>query len=488
MRVCRKVRFIEPHGRQGRPFNVWLAKWPLLGPITLATILHERGYDAAVYNENVSGPLTENSAAYQDICSADVVGFSIMTPTAARGYQLADQIKRDAPKARIVFGGIHATFMTSEALVHGDIVVRGEGERVIEQIASGEIESGVVTGLPLENLDSIPTLNYELMRDFDTLILRAYRRDLYDLPVMASRGCPYRCTFCSVSRMFGQQVRRQSTGKVWKDLSRYREQGFRRFFFYDDNFTSNREWTRDLMGKIKPLDIRYSAQTRADFHWLDGPRSLLDRPLLHAMREAGGYVLYIGYETIDDSTASEWRKGYRGGHMLRERLVEDTRILHGNDFWIHGMFVVGPQHGMETMDQIVRFARQTKIETMQISILTPFPGTPLFDQMRPHVIFREFPQDWDFYDGTHCVYRHGRLGIRGLQEAVLEAHRRFYRRHGLSLRRIRDAFEQKVPLGDRLRVLWSNARVASKTLRQWNEETKMFLELASRREATSLNR
>ena len=79
----RTVIFIEPQGRAGRPFSAWIGRWPLLGPITLATILPERGYDAWVYNENVSGPLPENADAYAEVCAADVVGISIMTPTAA---------------------------------------------------------------------------------------------------------------------------------------------------------------------------------------------------------------------------------------------------------------------------------------------------------------------------------------------------------------------------------------------------------------------
>ena len=117
---ARKVRLIEPRGRPGRPFNAWIGRWPLLGPITLATILHDRGFDVAVYNENISGSVLDNPAAYEDICSADMAGVSIMTSTAARGYAIADRIKRDAPNVKVVFGGVHATFLPDEALPHGD--------------------------------------------------------------------------------------------------------------------------------------------------------------------------------------------------------------------------------------------------------------------------------------------------------------------------------------------------------------------------------
>ena len=454
-----------------------MSRQPLLGPLTLATLLDRRGYDAAVYNENVSGPLEDHEQAYDDVCSADVIGISIMTPTAARGYALADRIRRDAPGKTIAFGGIHATFMSHEALAHGDIVVRGEAESVIEPLAAGAARSGIIDSPPLKDLDFLPAPDYRLMRDFDGLLAQFPSHGLYHLPIMASRGCPYRCSFCSVSRMFGQKVRRRSVDKVYQDIRSYVEQGFREFLFYDDNFTSNRDWTRDLMCRIRPLGVRIRAQTRIDFPWLDRARKLLDRALLDAMRRGSASTLYVGYETIDDSTAAQWHKGYRGQGVLRERLLEDTRILHDSGFWIHGMFVVGPHHTDKTVDQIFDFSRQARLESIHLSILTPLPGTPLFEEMRPHLIFTDFPQDWDYYDGGHCVYANSRLGVQRLQETVLSTHRKFYRGYRWSLRRIRDALGEKAPLKDRLRWAWSTAQVAQRTLKEWEEETRIFLEL-----------
>jgi len=472
----RKIRFIEPLGRAGRPFNAWIRRWPLLGPITLASILHERGYDVAIFNENVSGSLLDSPEAYDDVCSADVVAISIMTPTAHRGYELADRIRRDAPHTTVTFGGVHATMLPQEALAHGQVVCCGEGENVIEDIASGAINSGVVRAAPLQDLDALPRLNYGLMRDFEQLVAERRRRELYELPVMTSRGCPYGCRYCSVTRMFGRKVRRQSVEKVYSDLCGYAGEGFRHFFFYDDNLTVNRAWARELLERLSPLQIRFNAQVRTDFHWTDRARTRTDQALLRAMRRAGADVLYVGYETVDDSTAQAWGKGYGGRNSLRHRLLEDTAVLHDSGFWIHGMFILGPQHTRRTADQIVDFARRGRLESMQISLLTPFPGTPLFDEMRPHLIFTDFPSDWDYYDGTHCVYRHARLGVETMQKTMLDAHRRFYRWGGWSLRRARAMTANRLPLADKLAFLWSNARTARATLRQWREEVGLFLE------------
>ncbi len=477
----RKIRFVEPGSRPGRPFNAWIRRWPLLGPIILATILDEQGHDVAVYNENISGHLESNRDALRDVCGSDVVAITIMTATANRGYDLARSIRAAGSSATIVFGGAHATFRPEEALQYGDVVVCGEGENVIRAIAAGDIRQGIVRPDPPEDLDNLPTLNHELMIDFDRLLKSAGRRSLYELPMMTSRGCPHGCIYCSVTRMFGRKVRRQSPEKVEEDLKRHMARGFRRVFFYDDNLTADRAWTKELLARMEPMGLHWNAQARIDLHWSDPQRRELDDDLLAAMRRSGGDVLYVGYETIDDRTAGRWGKGYRGGRSLRERLFEDTRILHDQDFWIHGMFMLGPEHDEENIDSIVKFARKAGIETIQLSILTPLPGTPLFEQMQDRLIFTDFPADWNYYDGTHCVYRHDRMGIGPLQRAVLSAHRRFYRSIRPGLRRLVKVIHDDARTQDKLRRLWHHARMARSIFRQWNKETAQFLQQVARK-------
>ena len=475
------MRFIEPGGRAGRPFNAWIARWPLLGGITLATILHERGYDAGVYNENVSGPLEDNEPAMQDVLSADVVGIGIMTATASRGYALARWVKQQAPHITVVLGGVHATMLPHEAAAYADVVVCGEGETVIEPIAAGLITEGIVRAEPLANLDALPTLNHFLMRDFDRLLAGCRKRYLYELPVMTSRGCPHACTYCSVTRMFGRRVRRQSVGKVMHDLQRYAEQGFTTLFFYDDNFVTDRAWTRSLLERMRPMRLQFKTQSRIDFHWLDAARRHRDDGILRAMRHAGALLLFIGYETIEEETASQWCKGYRGSARLASRLAEDTRILHDTGLWIHGMFVMGPQHTAATAEGIVQFARRVEIESLQISILTPLPGTPLLDQMRRHFIFDRFPADWDFFDGAHCVYDHGRLGVEEMQRTVLDAHRRFYMRSAPSFRVFRSIGSRRMTFVDKLFELWDGLSKAHCILRDWRGEMHEYLRIVNAR-------
>jgi radical SAM superfamily enzyme YgiQ (UPF0313 family) len=473
----RKIRFIEPGSRPGRPFNAWIRRWPLLGPIILATILDEKGYDVAVYNENISGPLDENGAAYRDMCSADVIGISIMTATANRGYELARKLRADGPRATLAMGGAHATFMPEEASEFADVVVCGEAENVIEQIASGAIRSGIHRPEPPQDLDRLPPIRHELMVDFDKLIKAGRRRALYQLPMMTSRGCPHNCTYCSVTRMFGRKVRRQSPAKVEEDLRLQMRRGFRHVFFYDDNLTADRTWAKDLLQRMAPMKLRWNAQARADLHWMDSRRRNCDTELLEVMQRSGGDVLYVGYETIDDTTARQWHTGYQGDDTLLERLREDTAILHKHGFWIHAMFMVGPEHGLDNIYGIPRFASRAGIETMQISVLTPLPGTPLFEQMRPELLLSDFPKDWDFYDGTHCVYRHRRLEIPELQQAVLTAHKRFYRAVRPGLRRLGKLVAGPGGLWDKARLICQHAAMTPSIFTQWQRETARYLEM-----------
>ena len=471
----RKIRFIEPRGRYARPLNAWITRWPLVGPITLATILEQRGYDVLIYNENISGALDDDPVVYEDLCSADVICLTIMTPTAARGYEIATKLRADGCAAKIAFGGLHATMCPQEALEYGDIVCRGEGENIIEAIAAGEVADGIHEPPRMEDLDELPTLNHFLIHRFEEdLLAKCRRKELYELPAMTSRGCPYGCVYCSVTRMFGRRIRQQSVAKVLTDLKVYQSRGFSQFFYYDDNFTANREWLKALLKRTAPLGVRFNTQSRIDFHWEDNSRRRLDKDMLRLMRYGGAQAFYIGYETIDDATAKGWKKGYRGADSLKHRLEQDTKILSENGFWIHGMFVVGPQHRQSHVDGIVNFAVANKINSLQISCLTPFPGTPLFDDYRPHLIFNRFPGDWDFYDGTHCVYDHSQLGAENFQDVLYEAHNRFYRLGGWNGRSIRAILSRKMSFTSKLLELLQTGKTATRIQKAWGEEIEQF--------------
>jgi radical SAM superfamily enzyme YgiQ (UPF0313 family) len=276
--------------------------------------------------------------------------------------------------------------------------------------------------------------------------------------------------------MFGRKVRRQSPAKVEADLRVHMGRGFRDVFFYDDNLLADRAWAKDMLARIAPLKIHWRGQARVDLHWIDRAAGRRDDALLKLMQRSGADLLFVGYETIDDRTAANWGKGYQGRTALRRRLLEDTRILHEQGIWIHAMFMLAPHHRRQEIDRVIQFAGAARIETLQMSILTPLPGTPVFEQMRPDLFLTDFPGDWDYYDGTHCVYRHGQMGVAELQQAVMDAHRRFYRDPACTLQRMAKMLRVRAPLGEKLAMFWQHVAMGRDIFDQWRSETREFLE------------
>ena len=122
-----------------------------------------------------------------------------------------------------------------------------------------------------------------------------------------------------------------------------------------------------------------------------------------------------------------------------------------------------------------------ELDPEQVAALTPFPGTPLFAQSRDNLLFTNFPDDWSYYDGTHCLYRKCAMGLEGYQRKLLELHERFYRWGGASLRRARQIMREPVSLWLRLKNLWSNAKIARQTLARCRADMVAYLELARQR-------
>jgi len=467
---------VEPASRSRTAFREFVSRWPLLGPITMATVLSGRGHDVLVYNENLVGSVIDNGDIMADLLSADFVGITAMTPTAPRAYAIAQAVRNASDKTRIVLGGVHATFCPEEALRYADFVVTGEGERALTAIVEGDASPGIIKGIPVENLDELPLPDFDLLVHFERSWESVGGKEFYKTPVLSSRGCPYGCSYCSVTKFFGRRCRQQSPEKVIRDVTSLTRRGFRSFFFYDDNFSANFDRNKRVLEEMRGLGIRWNCQTRLDFAWCNkSKRTQLNTELLRLMREAGGDLFFIGYETIDDATSKEWNKGYRGSRLLVERAAEDTRILHDYGFWIHGMFVVGPQHDQDTLDSIVSFSRKNKIESLQISALTPFPGTDIFGEMKNKLIFTNFPEDWKFYDGTHATYYHAKMGLQRFQEGIVEAHKHFYRMMGTKWRSFVKFLASSGSVIGKAKYALRNMSTINKIMKDLDKETAEFL-------------
>lgn len=190
----KKVVFVEPRGAHSNVFARFM-RIPMIGPVLLATIAKNAGYEAEVLNENILG----RSVSSEELASADFLGLSCLTTTVNRGKEIAEkyrQIRRWRNlESKVMIGGIHASMLPDDVAECADHVVVGEGENVIVGLLEGRLRDKIVHGIPVKNLDDVPMPDFSLVKD---------HHRMKHIPIMTSRGCPYDCDFCSVTEMFGR--------------------------------------------------------------------------------------------------------------------------------------------------------------------------------------------------------------------------------------------------------------------------------------------
>jgi len=384
-----KIVFIEPRAQKANVFSK--LTMPLLGPIYLGTILKRRGHEVSVYNEDILAPDYSN-------LKADLIGISILTSTAHRGYEIAKRL----PKDKVIIGGVHASLLPDEAIKYARQVIVGEAEEVIVDVAEGRLKDPVVYGRPVENLDTLP--------DPDFSLIQGYSRTPMIMPISTSRGCPFDCSFCSVTKMFGRKYRFRSADYVIKEMN---SRSAKSLFICDDNFTANPARSRHLLNLMVKNRINpWAAQVRCDV--------AKDPQLLNLMAKAGCKVVCIGFESVNPLTLKAYKK-----NQTIEEIVHAIRSIHKRKIKIHGMFVLGGEDdSKKTIWETLRFAISQKIDTIQMSVLTPFPGTKVHDDLI--VQKRIFNRDWSLYDGQHVVFTPKLLSAKQLQLNVLKAYTKFY--------------------------------------------------------------
>lgn len=411
-----RIVFYEPAARYPHVFQRF--HLPRLGTVILGTILKRAGYDVSIYVDGIRAP------KMQDFLDADLVGISTITSTAPRAYRVAQAVRaRGVP---VVLGGPHVTFMPEEALNFADYVFRGEAEnsivRLVRAIGTGEgLES--VPGLsfrrdgeirhnepaePVSDLDALPHPDFNLLRSRSRLMRRSQ-----PVPIQTSRGCPYDCSFCSVTRMFGRKYRFRSVEQVLDDLSSL-ALGGRHVFFYDDHFAASKKRLYELLeGKLsRGLKFPWSTQVRGDVAG--------DERLVALMRRAGCRTLFIGMESTNPEALDEYGKG-----QTVSDIEHSVRVLHRHGIGVYGMFVLGADADTaETVRATSRFASRNRLHSGQFLILTPLPGTSHYEKLERQG--RLLTRDWSFYDGHHVVFEPARMTPHELESEVVRVACDFY--------------------------------------------------------------
>jgi radical SAM superfamily enzyme YgiQ (UPF0313 family) len=454
------ITLIEPKNDHLHIFSRF--ELPRLGGILLATIMRDRGYDAqALFMSR-----REITARTID---TDLVGISTITATAVAAYAIADDFRTKG--VPVVFGGPHVTFLPEEALQHADYCVTGEGETCFPLLVAalngeGSLddvpglvwrENGIIrrnaSAAPIEDLDTLPFPDFSLLTMGRGVRLGGVGAGRATLPVQTSRGCPFDCTFCSVTGMFGRHYRHRSTASIIAELSRYSPKEYT-IFFYDDNFTASPRKAKELLREMIRLRLgfRWSTQVRSDV--------ARDPELLDLMAKAGCATLFIGFESVDPKALKEMKKS-----QTAEEIRHAIREIRARRIHVHGMFVFGfDSDTPATTRATVDFALAEKIDSAQFLILTPLPGSSFYTEMSEQG--RLLDTAWDTYDAHHVKFAPRGFTPYELQKSQIEAHRRFYAPLPVIARLLRG------------RVAGFVIGVyASKLNRQWQRMEKGYLEL-----------
>jgi len=396
----KSVVFIEPTSNKTNVFDNYM-KLPLMGSLYLGTILDKAGYDVRILNENILGRAVDPFEV-----KADVYCITALSVSANRARLLASQLKETYPDSMVLMGGIHASLVSDEFLNVADHVVVGEADEIIVDVVEGKYKEKLIQGKKLMDLDDTPLINYSLIEGLE---------NVYSAPIMTSRGCPFDCSFCSVTQVFGKKFRKMSAERIVAEvenaLSHFKH---RSIFFYDDNFTADRKRITEVCDLIieKKLDLTWAAQVRSDI--------AKDPELINKMVEAGLTWVFIGFESIDDDTLKALHKS-----QTRADIEKAIKTLHEHGVCIHGMFMMGEDNDTpENIDRTVQFCIDNEVDTVQYMIITPLPGTRFYDGIAK--AGRLFHQNWDYYNGMFIVFQPKNMSALTLSRAVEKAYRKFY--------------------------------------------------------------
>lgn len=384
-----KVALISPRGPLYRHRSGIFGKSLRYAPLTLTTL-------AALLPEELEVELELYDEGIEEIppeLEADLIGISAITGTASRSYQLAGEFRsRGIP---VVLGGVHPTLCPEEAALHADAVVTGYAEeswpQLLRDFAAGRMEH-----------------RYCQDPDLDLGGRPLPRRDLLDLSkyftpntVEATRGCIHHCRFCVVPSAWGRP-RQKPIREVVRDIESMNAPSV---IFLDLNLIADEEYAKKLFRELVHLKISWAGLATTKIAW--------DDELLALAAASGCRGLLVGFETVSLESLAESAKKFNT-HQSYELVI---RKLHDAGIAIMGTFVFGfDADNRDIFARVAEFAVRSKIDLPRYSVLTPFPGTPLFRRLESEG--RILSRDWELYDGQHVVYQPTQMTPQELQQGV----------------------------------------------------------------------
>ncbi len=342
-----KIKLISPATEENAPVpNLAL---PILASLTPADI-------EISFTDDLLTPIDLKKGLEE----VDLVGITVLTKTALRAYQIAEAYRRRG--IPVVLGGIHPTALPEEAKAHADSVVIGEAEeiwpRLIEDFRRGNLKPFYQQEIPVDP-SKIPWPRREILP----------KRGYFPVDVVQfSRGCPYRCEFCSVRNFFGDRYRFRPIADVIEEI---KSLSHRLIVFNDDNILGHLAYSKELLQALIPLKKKWVGETS-----LTGLKEIDN---IQMLAQSGCIGLLIGFESLSKVNLNLSMK-YQNDPAEYEKIID---ALHRHGITVWGSFMFGfDEDRPDIFEETVSFAIRTKLFAVTFALLTPYPETALYHRLK----------------------------------------------------------------------------------------------------------
>ena len=418
-----KVALVTP------PVTEKVAHHPLFPPLGLAymaAVLEQSNIEVTIIDSPVLNFNHQNLKSELEAFQPTIVGVGSMTPTIESALKCAQIAKEAAPNTQVIMGGPHATFADTEILSSEksvDLIVRGEGEETIVEIAK-QAPLGEIKGISFrKNGEIIQTPTRPFIQDLDALPRPAYKylpMEKYNitgrnlLPIISSRGCPYACPFCVASQMFGQQFRARSPKNVLDEMEWLRDEyGAEGIAFQDDTLTFSKQRAIEICDGM--------IERKIGLHWGCGTRTdVVTKEVLAKMAKAHCDETMFGVE----SGCQRMRD------VLKKRLTTDqceNAIKWTKDvgIFVTVSVILGyPGETKETLQETLDFVRRVEPDDVWLCHATPYPGTCLREIVEKNGW--KMSDRWELYNTMNPIFEDPKLPAAEIAEMRRDFYNKFY--------------------------------------------------------------
>jgi radical SAM superfamily enzyme YgiQ (UPF0313 family) len=335
----------------------------------------------------------------------DLVGITCYTMTAPRVYEIADEFRSRGKK--VVLGGYHPTACPDEAKQHADSIVMGEAEATWPELIK-DIEIGKINSF------------YGPNPDFEMSSIPPIRRDLImHSPIMgavqSTRGCPNQCEFCAIASFCKHGIKQRPIKNVVKEIKQMKN---KLFTIHDPSLTVNPKYTRELFKEMIKQKVRKGWVANGNANVL----GKIDVEFLDLARKAGCIEWFIGFESVSQAALNGIKKTVNKVEDFKKMI----KRVHDHGMTVQGGIIFGfDEDTPDIFDTTLEKMYEWELDVVEVNILTPYPGTPLFDRLEREE--RIITKDWSRYNQVDVVFKPKNMSVKELYEGSRKVAKDFYK-------------------------------------------------------------